>query len=168
MDTIEKQLLEGAAATMAEELLKRPGVRAVQLIDVPHHTDGPPFYLGAEYRLLVVVDDKLAEQYKQRLASPAIISYQDGNDNATWWDERMETPQEAAYHLLGTNEATFYEVLDEIAGGVNDIDIILLPESWTNQAGRILECLRTNLDGSYVFNNYRVFDPNTRTFVSPS
>ncbi|HEU5187744.1 MAG TPA: hypothetical protein VFT87_04555, partial [Candidatus Saccharimonadales bacterium] len=91
---------------------------------------------------------------------------------------------EAAYHLIGIpDEESFYDNLSNEHGfsfyeihvdGV--IDVVLVPENWTTRAAehfrdnpnrRAHLSLLPNGEEHYVLNNYQVFDPNTRTFVSP-
>jgi len=186
LDTEETRMLEQLTAIMAGLLLKLNGVVAINLYDVPalaneRRTD--PY----EQRLLVVVSDEQFAEYKERLLNPAIIGRQDSDDKGNGWvDEAEETPYEAIFHLLGTSPESFFghvdvkmiEAMGEAFGldARNIIDVILVPESWTQHTASQLErgytstnqasnlAILPEREGYCALNEHRVFDPATGTF----
>jgi len=174
MDTQDKQAARGIAAEMAEMLVAQSGVHAIWLDDITHHTDGPPYYTGPEYRLMAVVDDELSLAYSKRMMNPCIIPLIDGDDNGnTWSTKRTETPQEAVFAVLGTDEEEFYESLRWTfnitkydARIDRTVELILLPESWPTEIYLMLRLLRGEItdQNNSTSAAYEVYDPKTHAF----
>lgn len=100
-----------AAAAVADLLLTKDNVSDVQLAEVPHWLDGPPYYTGPKYRIIAIVSDEAYEQYLAWILEPFTVHYQDAADGITasgdvgaiavWWTERPSTTKEAAWRTLG-------------------------------------------------------------------
>ena len=176
LDTEDRELTVRVAGCMATELLRKDFVQAVQLADVPHHTDGPPFYVGPEYRLIVVVDEELAMQYLLRRIEPDLIFEQDGAgatitssgdvaDAMTFIAGRPETAREAAWSLLGENEELFFDRLrgqygamaseiGEVSVG-NDLGVVVLQADWVENVEYLVSLKKVFGDGTEI----TYFDP---------
>jgi hypothetical protein len=203
-----------AAAAVAELLLTNDKVSEVQLVEVPHWNDGPPYYSGPKYRIIVIVSDAEYEQYLAWLAEPFTVTFQDGNDSetnpATWSDKRLSTVKEAAWATLGetVGEATdwsnayyFFNQIeldgdnfanwtpDGIHGPDDVFDIVPLRRNWQEDAERLDDITGSYTDSedrvveypifivdtdrqapfwAFAADNYLVYDPNHKKFVSPS
>jgi hypothetical protein len=176
LDTKDRELTVQIAGYMATELLRKDFVQAVQLADVPHHTDGPPFYVGPEYRLIVVVDEELAMQYLLRRIEPDIIFEQDGAgatitssgdvaDAMTFMAERPETARETAWSLLEENEEFFFDRLrdqyralapeiGEVSVG-DDLGVVVLHADWVKTVEYLFSLKKVFGDGTEI----TYFDP---------
>ncbi|PLS81910.1 hypothetical protein CYG49_00915 [Candidatus Saccharibacteria bacterium] len=113
----ERLLTEQALTVIAKHLLDLEPAQAVTLEEITHPS-------GAKsYKLLVKVDDDTADSYQQRLITPETVHFQDGAgatttlsgevvDAVVFWDEREETPEEAAWSLLGSNQDYFLQEIE--------------------------------------------------------
>jgi hypothetical protein len=184
----ERQALRRAAGLIAHELLTWPDVKAVHLADILHPTDGPPYYVGPEFRLLVVVSDELTAKYLERRAKPMVIADTDGDDNGhTWSVERDERPDELPWHLLGTTIETFIDRvslsmdelthqwdaradLSEALQPDEGVEVILVRADWPEHLAELIALSEHDFNESnwrYAAATHEVFDPGTRTFVFP-
>jgi hypothetical protein len=105
--TREQEDTLAAAGAVAELLLTNDKVSEVQLVEVPHWDDGPPYYIGPLYRIIAIVSNADYEQYVAWLKEPFIVEFQDGADDpnsptgeVVFTDERPSTVKEAAWAVL--------------------------------------------------------------------
>jgi hypothetical protein len=210
----EQENTLAAAGAVAEFLLTNDKVREVQLVEVPHWDDGPPYYIGPKHRIIAIVSDTEYEQYLAWLTEPFTITFLNGNgaeeNEVTWWEDRPSTVKEAAWAVLGetvgesTDSSNAYYFFNQIEldgdnlanwtpdgiHGPDDVfDIVPLRHNWQEDAERLDGITGSYTDGedqvveypifivdsdrqspfwAFAADNYRVYDPNQKKFVSAS
>jgi hypothetical protein len=171
-----------AAAAVAELLLTNDKVSEVQLVEVPHWNDGPPYYSGPKYRIIVIVSDAEYEQYLAWLVEPFTITFVNGNgaeeNEVTWKEDRPSTVKEAAWATLGetvgeytdlSNAYYFFNQIehngdnfaswtpDGIHGPDDVFDIVPLRRNWREDVERLDGITGSYSDGEDQVVEYPIF-----------
>lgn len=156
--------LTSALELIAAELNGLPWVQGVALAESPDPEAKHPYQ-----RLLVVVDDELADDFLARAACPALISYQDGGgdmitpsgdvvDAFVWSEEREETLEEAALSCLGVPslerllEDVEYDAPDDLEGAFSVLnsngilEVFPVHADWASNIERITSVSRVATD----------------------
>lgn len=157
------------AEAMAAQLITLPGVNAIHLSPLPDYLDG---ITNTAYRLMAVVDDATAENYRLRLASPLIITEMDGAgaqitgsgevvDAVVFPSERHETQIELFFDLLNTSKDNVFpssvwqdtEVTDKwwgvlqnmtVLDMLEEIELVLVHADWQQNVDLYAEITRVS------------------------